>query len=67
MKITEGPMLFEIIHLPTEEDVIEEFEKLKSLLAGRRMKAELQSYIFSELIYAICKKVEVSSTRLQEG
>ena len=64
MKITEGPMLFEITHLPTEEDVVEAFDNLKVLISGRRSTPELQSYIFSELVHAICKKVEISSTRL---
>lgn len=65
MKITEGPMLFEITHLPTEEDVREEFEKLKSLLAGRRLTPALQSYIFDELLHVLTKKIEITSTRLE--
>ncbi len=65
MKITEGPMLFEITHLPTEEDVREEFTKLKSALAGRRLTPALQSYIFDELLHVLTKKIEITSTRLE--
>lgn len=64
MKITEGPMLFEITHLPTEEDVREEFEKLKILLAGRRLTSALQAYVFDELVHLLTKKIEIKSTRL---
>lgn len=65
MKITEGPMLFEIIGLPTESDVQEAFDKLMITVKGRRLTPALQSYIFDELVRELTNKIEITSTRLE--
>lgn len=65
MKITEGPMLFEIASLPTEKEAREELEKLLIAFKGKRPSVALQSYIFDEWIWALKKRINLTSTRLE--
>lgn len=67
MQIKEGPILIDIHGLPTVADVQEEFDKLKELLHGRRLTHELQQYVFSELVHALTKKINISSSYLPAG
>ena len=65
MKIKDGPMLFEIEALPTEEEAKEELEKLLSKFKGHRPSVALQSYIFDEWQWALKQRIALTSTRLE--
>lgn len=67
MQIKEGPITIEVHGLPTIEDVQKEFDKLKELLHGRRLTRELQQYVFSELVHALTKKINISSAYQPSG
>ncbi len=64
MKIKDGPMVLEITGILTEKDVQEEYDKLATLLKGRKITPALQNYIFDELSRALTNKIEITSTRL---
>lgn len=61
MKIIEGPMIYEVVGLPTEKDVQEEFDKIMDLLKGRRKTEALSRYVFDELLHALTKKIAINA------
>lgn len=50
-----------VVDLPTEQDVCDEFEKLKTALAGRRFTPQLQAYVLDEITNALMKKVSIEA------
>lgn len=50
-----------VVGLPTEQDMLDEFERLKTALAGRRLTPQLQAYILDELTNALMKKVSIET------
>lgn len=50
-----------VVELPTEQDMLEEFEKLKAALVGRRFTPQLQAYVLDEITNALMKKVAIKA------
>lgn len=50
-----------VIDMPTEQDMLNELEKLKVALAGRRFTPQLQSYVLDEITNALMKKVSIKA------
>ncbi|UTJ46598.1 hypothetical protein NLZ15_17390 [Atlantibacter subterranea] len=50
-----------VVGLPTEQDMLDEFEKLKTALAGRRLTPQLQAYVLDEITNALMKKVSITT------
>ena len=48
-----------VVGLPTEQDMLDEFERLKTALAGRRFTPQLAAYIHDEVVNALMKKVDI--------
>ena len=53
-----------VIDMPTELDMMDEFEKLKAALAGRLFTPQLQAYVIDEITSALMEKVSLKAELL---